>query len=220
MAEKPTTKKTTTTTKKSSSLTTAELAKRVEATNAELNELKKTLNELTSRLGEQEKKTVATEPLVAVQLDPGASLPVRAHDTDTGYDVRANVVTVTYSVVPWYLRIFGAEPKPLVVAVDTGVHVQPQKGYWTLAVPNSRISKRPFVLGNSVGIIDSGYTGSIKFVYNVLPGATVEDIESYFALGNVVGQLIPVPITSALFEQVDSLVETERGDGGFGSTAK
>lgn len=156
---------------------------------------------------------------VKVMLDKGAYMPERAHATDTGYDVRANTVELIHADTPWYRRLFGGEGDVECIVVDTGVHIQPESGFWTMAVPNSRVAKLPWLLGNSVGIIDNGYTGSIKYIYNVLPGVTEEEVREHFFNGAVVGQLIPMPITAMNAEVVTELAPTERGDGGFGSTA-
>jgi dUTP pyrophosphatase len=64
-------------------------------------------------------------------------------------------------------------------------------------------------------VIDPSYTGSIKII---IKHAVYADLARYLP-GNVVGQLILRPHLTATFEQVDTLQETERGDGGFGSTA-
>lgn len=95
----------------------------------------------------------------------------------------------------------------------------PAEGYYVELVPNSRLAKTGLVYGNSFGVIDPDYTGSIKCVLNITSSATPEDLETVSA-GSVIGQLIIREKVDAVFEQVDELEQTERGDGGFGSTAK
>ena len=144
-----------------------------------------------------------------VKLAPGATLPTRAHDTDVGYDVTANSVEV--------LR--NAEGNPVKLVIDTGLHIQPlDASFYAELVPNSRLAKTPFFYGNSLGIIDPDYTGSIKCILNVSPHATQKDI-ARIRKGTVIGQLIIRHRHSALFEIVDNLSRTERGTGSFGSTA-
>lgn len=144
-----------------------------------------------------------------VKLDPGATIPTRAHDTDVGYDVTANSVEV--------LR--NAEGNPVKLVIDTGLHIQPlDASFYAELVPNSRLAKTPFFYGNSLGIIDPDYTGSIKCILNVSPHATQKDI-ARIRKGTVIGQLIIRHRHSALFEIVDNLSRTERGTGSFGSTA-
>ena len=160
-----------------------------------------------------------------VQLDPGAAMPTRAHDTDVGYDVKA--------LRTWLVQGNGTE-HPLntpddirrarelqldcaKIKIDTGVHVAPQPGFYVELVPNSRISKTPFMVANSFGVIDPEYTGSMRVILNCVNSLTPDDLLPFMP-GKVVGQLIIRERISADFVQVDTLEETERGAGGFGST--
>lgn len=185
---------------------------------------------------------------IKVQLDKGAYMPEKAHDTDTGYDLKVMDVELgafeeyeklispdemtfinppkckglKYRIKKW-LGVFIPQEftRSHIIIVDTGVHVQPEEGYWVEVVPNSRVGKRPFFLGNSVGIIDEGYTGSIKFIYKLCDwGNTKEDVLGFFERGAVCGQMIIHKRYNAVFEKVKKLDETERKDGGFGSTEK
>lgn len=148
---------------------------------------------------------------VKVKLDPGAKMPQRAHDTDVGYDIRALNVDVAY-------RRNGKENIIWKVFIDTGVHITPPDGYYCELVPNSRLAKTPFHYGNSIGIIDPGYTGSIRAILTCEFNVINEDLIP--KPGDVIGQLIIRRHHEADFEQVEELENTERGDGGFGSTAR
>lgn len=160
-------------------------------------------------------------------LDPGAELPCFAHSTDVGADVKA--------LYTWLVQGDGTE-HPLAsvddcyrmrqlqvdcakIKIDTGVHVCPAPGYYVELVPNSRIAKTQFVYANSFGVIDPEYTGSMRVVLNCVNRITPEDLQRFLP-GNVVGQLIVRRRHEAEFVKVDTLEETERGAGGFGSTAK
>jgi dUTP pyrophosphatase len=163
-----------------------------------------------------------------VQLDDGAQLPTRAHDTDVGYDVKAlHVTVIDISGDEYPIRdkedaeqLCEMDLYPVKVKIDTGVHVKPEPGYWVELVPNSRLAKTAFMYGNSVGIIDPDYTGSMRVILNVLiPSEFYRDIFNFIP-GKTVGQLIIRNIISADIEQVDELEDTIRGDGGFGSTEK
>lgn len=152
-------------------------------------------------------------------------MPVRAHDTDVGYDVCANEVEFVYATKTWWQRLFNIEPRIITVKCNTGVHLSPKdKKYWFMAVPNSRVSKQPFVMGNSIGIIDPDYTGSVRLFYNVIPMGSAKEmnkiVKDYFVKGAVVGQFIVVSRHEMAFNAVEELEKTVRGDGGFGSTAK
>jgi dUTP pyrophosphatase len=174
---------------------------------------------------------------IKIKLDKGATMPTRATDGSIGYDVTAKSATlvdlnnnkITYVRPADYDRnvhVFDGMGTMLRlrsqikrIIIDTGVHVTPADGYYVELVPNSRLAKTGLVYGNSFGVIDPDYTGSIKCVLTVTSAATVEDIAKLMP-PNVVGQLIIRKAYDAVFEQVDELEETERGDGGFGSTAK
>lgn len=160
-----------------------------------------------------------------IQLDPGATIPTRAHTTDVGYDVRAlhtyavqgdgtehKLTTAADCLALRTYRIDIAKLK-----IDTGIHVTPPTGYYFELAPNSRLAKTPFIYANSIGIIDPGYTGSIRVILNCINNITPADIEPFLP-GSVVGQLILRKQHSTTFEQVPTLEQTERGTGGFGST--
>jgi dUTP pyrophosphatase len=95
----------------------------------------------------------------------------------------------------------------------TGIAVKIPEGHFGMIVPRSSMGKRGLMLANTVGIIDSGYTGELMVLLrNMKP--TVNVIEA----GDRVAQLVIVPFTTVKLERVLVLPETERGAGGFGST--
>lgn len=172
-------------------------------------------------------KTTMKTINIKVKLDPGATMPTRAHDADVGYDVTGMQLTLiardgsrhivtTEEQLNNVIEILYRHYSFPLIEVDTGVHVQPEHDYYVELVPNSRQSKRSVRWNNSIGIIDPSYTGSIKiYIHDKVDN---EDLAEYLP-GKVVGQLIVRKKHDAIFEQVDSLDETDRGNGGFGSTA-
>jgi len=82
-------------------------------------------------------------------------------------------------------------------------------GYYLYA--RSSISKTGFRLANSVGIIDSGYRGNIMAYFDVIKNDKVEVYQRLV-------QICAPDLAAFKVELVDSLDETERGEGGFGST--
>lgn len=79
-------------------------------------------------------------------------------------------------------------------------------------VPRSSISKTPFQLANSIGIIDAGYRGNLMAKVRCFDmNGSVFPIGSHF-------QVIAPDLRPIVVQVVDSLSETSRGDGGFGST--
>ena len=147
-----------------------------------------------------------------IKLYEDATMPTRAHSDDVGYDL-----TVAASRIETAMRNKELSSR---VIIDTGVAVEPPNGYHVEVVPNSRICKTGFAMPNSPGIIDPGYRGTIKLVY--VPCALVKKDEAceLFAKGKVCGQLIIRKTEHLPMVQVDTLTETERGTGGFGSTEK
>lgn len=164
--------------------------------------------------------------ITKLQLAPGAIAPHRAHATDVGYDIHALhtcLVTGDGTSFPLATKEDCLTMKNLridiaKIKVDTGVHLTPPKGHYFELVPNSRLSKIPFMYANSIGVIDPEYTGSIRVILKPVNYITPEDLEAFLP-GNVVGQLILRKQLSTSFTPVSSLTPTERGDGGFGSTA-
>lgn len=134
-----------------------------------------------------------------VMLDPGAIMPTRAHSKDGGLDL--------YSPIRQVIRANDRE------GIDTGVHVAIPEGYVGLITSKSGLMANEGITCR--GTIDAGYTGSIKAVlFN-------HSRKDYIVeKGQKITQLVIVPIITPEPELVDSLDDTERGEGGFGSTGK
>ena len=133
-----------------------------------------------------------------IKLDPGAYMPERAHDTDAGLDLRSRESDWIY---PNEHRMF-----------DTGVHVQIPSGHFGLVASKSGLMGIGLT---SRGIIDNSYTGSITVVLFNHGNAAYE-----VRKGDKISQLIIVPCAFPEIELVADLEETERGDGGFGSSGR
>ncbi len=164
---------------------------------------------------------------IKIKLDSGAEMPTRATKGSVGYDVKS-IALVSVDLDGNKTRIYDKEHllwfmeslKPTHhFEVHTGVHVQPEEGYRVDLCPNSRIAPLDVIYGNGIGHIDPDFTGGIRAILNRVGGWVLEDIEQFLP-GNVIGQLIILPKIDAEWELTDKLDETERGDGGFGSTAK
>lgn len=138
------------------------------------------------------------EARLKIKLDPGSVMPSRAHETDAGLDLKARD--------PIWIH-----PGEHVI-LDTGVHVAVPTGYVGLITSKSGLMAKGITCR---GTIDSGYTGSIRAVlYNHGPGGYLVNA------GDKVCQLVLVPIITPELEVVDELDETDRSDGGFGSTGR
>ena len=98
--------------------------------------------------------------------------------------------------------------------VPTGLFFEIPEGYEVQARPRSGLAaKNGVTVLNTPGTIDSDYRGEIKVILINLG-------ESDFTInsGDRIAQMIVAPVTQATFSITDSLSETERGAGGFGST--
>ena len=137
-------------------------------------------------------------------LDEGARAPTRAHDTDAGLDLYA------------YKFLNYQSEKVLVVRpdttylIDTGLHVAIPAGHCGLVLPRSSSARDGLLV--HTGVIDSGYTGSIKITVNALNEAKV------VRLNDRIAQLLIIPIPTFELNKVDALSGSERGDNGFGSS--
>ena len=98
--------------------------------------------------------------------------------------------------------------------VPTGLFFEIPEGYEVQVRPRSGLAaKNGVTVLNTPGTIDSDYRGEIKVILINL-GSSDFTINS----GDRIAQMIVAPVTQAQFEITDSLSETERGAGGFGST--
>lgn len=134
-----------------------------------------------------------------VKLDKGAYPPERAHRTDAGLDLKSTVTTLI--------------PAQRSAVIDTGVHVQLPKG--TAGVLISKSGLNVICDITSTGLIDEGYTGSIKVkLYN-------HGLRDHVIMnGEKITQLVIIPVLYESVELVEELEETERGNNGFGSTGR
>jgi dUTP pyrophosphatase len=140
---------------------------------------------------------------VNVKLDDGAYLPEKAHDTDAGYDLRT----------PYEFLLEGGQSK----VIDTGVHVEIPDGYVGFLKSKSGLNVNHDITGE--GVIDCGYTGSIKVkLYN--NSNKPYQFPYQFQKGDKIIQLVILPILKAEMKVVDDLSDTERGDNGFGSSGR
>ncbi len=98
--------------------------------------------------------------------------------------------------------------------VPTGLFFEIPEGYEVQVRPRSGLAaKNGVTVLNTPGTIDSDYRGEIKVILINL-GTTDFTINN----GDRIAQMILAPVTQAAFKISDSLSETERGQGGFGST--
>jgi dUTP pyrophosphatase len=97
----------------------------------------------------------------------------------------------------------------------TGIAMEIPEGHVGLLFPRSSISKTNLSLRNSVGVIDSNYRGEIMLKF--LDLEEMDDLLWYLP-GNKIGQIMIIERPQIELEEVEELSETDRGEGGFGST--
>jgi len=132
------------------------------------------------------------------KLNPNAVIPTYAKDGDAGMDVVAT-------------RIINERLDSITYGTDIALEIP--EGFVGLIFPRSSIRKTDLILSNSVGVIDSGYRGEIQ--------ATFKRSGVYaYAVGDRICQIMIIPHPPIEFEEADELSDTERGEGGFGSTGK
>lgn len=164
---------------------------------------------------------------IKIMLDDGAAMPTRATDGSVGYDVKSMKLSLMHengaeTICDTFDQINHTlfESRICYLKIDTGIHVTPEDGYFIELVPNSRQGKTSLCWNASIGVIDVDYTGSIKILVSTTLSKWNPAVVKKLLPGNVVGQLIILPKIDAEWEVTDKLDETERGDGGFGSTEK
>lgn len=104
---------------------------------------------------------------------------------------------------------------PHAVSYSTGLAFEIPKDHVGLIYPRSSIYKSPYVLANSVGVIDSGYRGEIKVIMKF-----VDVVGDDYKVGDRIAQMMIVPIPKVKLTEVKELSDSKRGEGGFGSTGK
>lgn len=130
--------------------------------------------------------------------DEKAIVPTKGTPFSVGYDLTAIKVSKKIS--------------DKTTLYDTGIKVQPEPGYYTEIIPRSSIIKTGYILSNSVGIIDSDYTGNLLIALTKVDDS-LPNLEVPFCRCQLVLRKYED------YEMVNkTLRETERGDKGFGST--
>lgn len=155
-----------------------------------------------------------------------AVIPSYAKDGDAGMDLTATSVSYDNNGN---------------IVYGTGLAFEIPKGYVGLLFPRSSNANTNLYLTNSVGVLDSGFRGEVKFkykpVHNVAsslrwfwenkimkkknPCIGIQTlIHNMYSVGDRIGQIIIIPYPQIEFEEVEELTKTERGNGGYGSTGR
>ena len=137
------------------------------------------------------------------RLDRDLPLPTYAHESDAGLDL---VASESVTLEP------GGR-----AAVPTGVAVAIPEGYAGFVHARSgRALKEGLALANAPGLIDAGYRGEIKVIVANLDPHSPIDIKR----GEKIAQLVVQTVATVELEEAETLPESKRGEGGFGSTGR
>jgi dUTP pyrophosphatase len=133
------------------------------------------------------------------RLSEKAVLPKYAKAGDAGVDLVATSLSRTHKYFEY----------------GTSLAVEIPEGHVGFLFPRSSISETDHFLRNSVGVIDSGYRGEIKLRMSIPELGSRE-----YNLGDKIGQLIIMKLPWVDIEEVEELSDSDRGEGGFGSTGE
>lgn len=138
------------------------------------------------------------------KLSPDAVIPTYAKSGDAGMDIVATkVINDTLDSITY----------------GTDIAMEIPEGFVGLIFPRSSVRKTHLFLSNSVGVIDSGYRGEIQATFKKIQGVSNNVLDNY-KVGDRIMQIMIIPHPDIQFEEVEELNNTERGEGGFGSTGK
>ena len=176
------------------------------------NKIDKVLNNLSNDMLNEQNKTstpqsnnsgIVTEGvLVKVKkLVPEAVVPSYSKVGDAGMDL-----TITREI----------ENTSFSVSYGFGIAMEIPKGYVGLIFPRSSVRNQDLILSNCVGVIDSGYRGELQATFKKTQG--LDSIK--YKVGERGAQIIILPYPTIYMTEVPELSDTERGEGGFGSTGK
>ena len=135
------------------------------------------------------------------KVHPDAVIPSYAKSGDAGLDlVATTIISETLGSITYGL----------------GIALEIPEGFVGLVFPRSSIRKTNLQLSNSVGVIDSGYRGELQATFRKERGVASRKYE----VGDRAVQIMIIPHPTIELNEVNELSNTERGEGGFGSTGK
>lgn len=155
------------------------------------------------------------------RLTESATVPTKAHSTDACFDIYADCPNDKYEINKYVCGTFcietgdGIAVEPgKAVTIHTGFATDIPEGYFAAVFPRSGMGiKRHLRLSNSTGIIDSSYRGEwMVALHN--DGEETQIIHH----GDRIAQFTLLPVLDVRLDEVEELNETERGQGGFGSS--
>ena len=148
------------------------------------------------------------------KLNPNAVIPKYAKIGDAGMDLVATTII---------------KDTPEQITYGMGIALEIPEGFVGLIFPRSSVRKTGLDLSNAVGVVDSGYRGELQATFNKIFGGerfydetknTEDTSNDFYKVGDRIAQIMIIPYPPIEFVEVDELSDSERGEGGFGSTGK
>lgn len=145
-------------------------------------------------------KLTMTKVLKIKKLRPDAKIPMRKHSTDSGMDLH----TLDGAVIPPHHTVM----------LSTGIAIElPENCEGQIRSRSGLSSAQGLMVINGPGTVDRGYTGELKVaLHNASPYTRT------VVAGDRVAQLVIAPVVFPEISVVTQLEDSDRGNGGFGST--
>jgi len=183
-----------------------------------LSELEEVLNKLSGEITNDEVSKNINTPVNRQNI-------INTQPTMTGGGTLVKVKKlVPEAVIPSYSKVGDAgmdltitkeiENTSFSVSYGFGIEIEIPKGYVGLVFPRSSVRNQDLILSNCVGVIDSGYRGELQATFKKTNG--LDSIK--YKVGDRGAQIIILPYPTIYMTEVPELSNTERGEGGFGST--
>lgn len=153
----------------------------------------------------------------------GAGKGIEKMSTIRVKKLRENAIIPTYgSTEAAGADVYACLEAPVIIAagetvfVPTGISLEVPKGHAGLIYARSSLgTKRGLAPANKVGVIDSDYRGEVMVALH-----NHGKVEQAIVPGDRIAQLLITPVLQPAFEEVEALSDTDRGQGGFGSTGR
>jgi dUTP pyrophosphatase len=138
------------------------------------------------------------------KLQPDVKLPIKGSSHAACFDVYAH--SIIYN-----------DKDPRKRTIGLGFATEIPEGYCGILIPRSNLTKHYWIMNNSIGIIDSDYRGEWKMIFtNITDNAWLYPFP--YEVGERIGQIYFKKVEDVIFEETDELDESDRAEGGFGST--